>query len=101
MKSYSTAKQDRISYYPLPDEMADVYLRKELAPEQDNEGNTVFVYDEVHFAVSQDITKTQIEDNFDLLFEDAEALNHKEPSLEERLEALEIMELERILGGIL
>ena len=73
-----------VSYYNLPDGMADVYLRRELPIEKDEEGNDVYVYEEVNFKISADITEDNVKDNFDLLFEDAHALDVKEVSLGER-----------------
>lgn len=84
MKSYNTQKMKSVSYYSLPDGMADVYLRRELPIEKDEEGDDVYVYEEVNFKISADITEDEIRDNFDLLFEDAYALDAKEVSLEER-----------------
>ena len=84
MKSYNTQKMKGVSYYSLPDGMVDVYLRRELPIEKDEEGNDVYVYEEVNLKISADITEDEIRDNFDLLFEDAHALDAKEVSLEER-----------------
>lgn len=84
MKSYNTQKMKSVSYYSLPDGMADVYLRRELPTEKDEDGNDVYVYEEVVFKISTDITEDEIRDNFDLLFEDAHTLDKKEVTLEER-----------------
>jgi len=84
MKSYNTQKMKSVSYYSLPDGMAEVYLRRQLPIEKDEEGNDVYVYEEVNFKISADITEDTIKNNFNLLFEDAHALDVKEVSLEER-----------------
>ena len=85
MKSYNTQKMKSVSYYSLPDGMADVYLRRELPVEKGDEENDVFVYDEVNFKISVDITEDEIRDNFDLLFEDAHAMDKKTQTEEELL----------------
>ena len=87
MKSYNTQKMKSVSYYSLPDGMADVYLRRELPTEKDEDGNDIYVYEEVGFKISADIMEDEIRDNFDLLFEDAHALDKKEVTLEERNKA--------------
>lgn len=85
LKSYTNTAMPKISYFVLPDsEMADVYLRKELPPEIDAEGEEVFVYDEVNFKISSDITQQRIEENFELLFNDSKALDERELPLEEK-----------------
>ena len=85
LKSYTNTAMPKISYFVLPDgEMVDVYLRKELPTEVDAEGEGVFVYDEVTFKISRDITQQQIEENFELLFSDSKALDERELLLEEK-----------------
>ena len=100
MKSYNTQKMKSVSYYSLPDGMADVYLRRELPVEKDEEGNDVYVYEEVNFKISTDITEDKIKDNFNLLFEDARALDVKEVSLEERLHMAEETIMFVLMGGM-
>ena len=83
MKSYTNIAMPRISYFVLPDgKMVDVYLRKELPSEVGADGEEVFVYDEVNFRISSDITQQQIEENFELLFNDPNALDERELPLE-------------------
>ena len=85
LKSYTNTVMPKISYFVLPDgKMADVYLRKKLPSEVDAEGEEVFVYDEVTFKISRDITQQQIEENFELLFNDSKALDERELPLEEK-----------------
>ena len=85
MKSYTNMSMPIISYFVLPDcNLVDVYLRKELPSEVDAEGEVVFVYDEVNFKISSDITQQQIEENFELLFNDPNALDEIELPLEEK-----------------
>ena len=85
MKVYASQKMSKTSYYALPDnDMVDVFLRKGLPKETDAEGEEIFVYDEVYFKISKDITQKAIEDNFDLLFNDSKALDEIEPSAVEK-----------------
>lgn len=85
LKSYTNTAMPKVSYFVLPDcEMAVVYLRKELPTEVDAEGEEVFVYDEVTFKISRDITQQQIEENFELLFSKSKALDERELLLEEK-----------------
>ena len=85
LKSYTNTAMPKISYFVHPDgKMVDVYLRKQLPTEVDAEGEVVFVYDEVAFKISRDITQQQIEENFELLFSDSKALDERELPLEEK-----------------
>lgn len=85
LKSYTNTAMPKISYFVLPDgKMVDVYLRKQLPTEVDAEGEVVFVYDEVAFKISRDITQQQIEENFELLFSDSKALDERELPSEEK-----------------
>ena len=88
-KSYNTKPQEPLSYYPLPDGMVDVYLRKPLENEVDAEGNLSYVYDEVYFKISAEVARETISENFNLLFEDAHALDNAEPTLEDRVATTE------------
>ncbi len=97
--SYKDRPHNKVDYYPLPNGYADVYLHKNEKTETDDEGNIQFRAEEVYFQIDQSVTKEQIENNFDYMWNDAEKAI-EEPTLEERIRALETIELERILGGI-
>jgi hypothetical protein len=96
--SYKPVSHDNIEYYVLPNGYADVFLHRNEKTETDEDGNIQYVAEEVYFQVDQSITKEQIEQNFDYMWEDAEN-SPIEPTLEGRLEALESAMLEIILGG--
>lgn len=98
--SYSSKPHNKVDYFPLPNGFADVFLHKNQMTETDEEGNTQYVAEEVYFQIEQTVTKKQIEDNFDYMWKDAEKEKMKEPTIEERLEALELLELERLFGGM-
>ena len=97
--SYKDKKHNKVDYFALPNGYADVFLHKNEFEEVDSEGNTQYVAEEVYFQVEQTITKEQIENNFDFMWNDAENVI-TEPTVEERLQALEMLELERLLGGM-
>ena len=97
--SYKDKKHNKVDYFALPNGYADVFLHKNEFEEVDSEGNTRYVAEEVYFQVEQTITKEQIENNFDFMWNDAENVI-TEPTVEERLQALEMLELERLLGGM-
>lgn len=98
--SYKASSHKSVDYYPLPNGYADVFLHRNEKIETDEEGNKQFVAEEIYFQVEQSMTKEQIELNFDYMWNDSEKIKVKEPTIEERLQALELMELERILGGV-
>lgn len=97
--SYRYKPHNKVDYYPLPNGYADVYLHRNEKIETDDEGNTQYIAEETYFQIEQSVTKEQIESNFDYMWSDAEKVV-EEPTLEERLQALETVELERILGGV-
>ena len=96
--SYSHKTFNSVDYYPLSNGYADVFLHKNERTEIDEEGNTQYIAEEVYFQVDQSVTKEQIEQNFDYMWGDAES-SSIEPTLEERLQALESAMLEIVLGG--
>lgn len=96
--SYKDRPHNKVDYYLLPNGYADVYLHRNEKIETDDEGNVQYVAEEVYFQIEQSVTKEQIESNFNYMWHDAEKVI-EEPTLEERLQALEALELERILGG--
>ena len=97
--SYKDKKHNKVDYFALPNGYADVFLHKNEFEEVDSEGNAQYVAEEVYFQVEQTITKEQIENNFDFMWNDAENVI-TEPTVEERLQALEMLELERLVGGM-
>ena len=97
--SYRDKSHNKVDYFALPNGYADVYLHNNEKVVADEEGNQQYVAEEVYFQVEQSVTKEQIEMNFDFMWDDAEKVI-EEPTLEKRVQALEIMELERIFGGV-
>ena len=97
--SYNSKPHNKVDYFLLPNGYADVFLHKNIKNETDEEGNEVYMADEVYFQIESTVTKEQIEGDFDFWWNDA-TNTIVEPTLEERIQALEIMELKRILGGI-
>lgn len=91
---------NRVDYYPLGNGYADVFLHRNEVQERDEEGSIIYNAEEVYFQIEDTVTKEQIEENFDFMWEDVEKEPTQEPTLEERLQALEVMELERILRGM-
>lgn len=98
-KSYSPKPHNMVDYYKLPNGYADVFMRKNEQTETDEEGNTLYVADEVYFQI-KGVSKEQIEDNFEYMWQDAQ-IKSNAPTAEERLEALETAVLDMILGGIM
>lgn len=96
--SQSFKPHNQVDYYPLPNGYADVFLHRNEETEKDDDDNTIYIAEEVYFQVAQSVTKEDIEENFDYMWNDAEVIT-KEPSAEERLEALERAMLDLILGG--
>lgn len=96
--SRSPQPHNKIDYYPLPNGYADVFLHRNETTEKDDEGNIIYIAEEVYTQVDQTLTKEKIEENFDYLWNDAETLVVDEATTEERLKALESAMLEIILG---
>lgn len=91
---------NRVDYYPLGNGYVDVFLHRNEMQETDIEGNINYKVEEAYFQIEDTVTKEIIEENFDFMWSDVEKEPTQEPTLEERLQALEVMELERILGGM-
>lgn len=89
-----------IDYYPLPNGKADVFLYRNQTVEVGEEGEEQYVVDKVYFQVEQSTTKEYIEENFEIYWENKGRIIINKPTLEERIEVLEMLELERIFGGI-
>lgn len=96
-------KPDKIQYMPLPDGMADVWLRKNIEKqtgEMDSAQYTYYEADEVYFRTND--TKAQIESDFEKYFEE----NLPKPpkpvvSDSERIAALEaaVLDLAEVLAN--
>lgn len=97
-KSYSPRPHNQVDYHKLSNGYADVFMHKNEASEEDEEGNLIYVADEVYFQVTQDVTKEEIEANFKYMWQDAQIKSYA-PTAEERLEVLEAALLDMILGG--
>lgn len=66
MKAHFTEQPGSIMYMPLPKGGADVWLRKNIAEEHDDEGNTFYTADEVYFRTNE--PKETIEADFEEYF---------------------------------
>lgn len=101
--THSCKPLNSVDYYPLRDGMAQVYMRKNFRTESDEDGNLIHIADEVTFKINQDVTKAEIEQNFEYMWSDAEKIDYR-PSLEEQLEvqarAIEDLTM-LVLGGAL
>lgn len=84
--SRSSNPHDSVGYFPLSNGKVDVFLRRNEKAETDDEGNTVYVAEEVYFQVEESVTKKQIETDFNHYWNRTQAL---QPNSEERLEAIE------------
>ncbi|MEC1778395.1 hypothetical protein [Schinkia azotoformans] len=69
--SRSSKPQNKVDYFALPNGFADVFMRRNEITETDDEGNVNYVSEEVYFQIDKSVTKQQIEDNFDLMWNDA------------------------------
>lgn len=96
--SQSYKSHNQVDYYPLPNGYADVFLHRNEIEELDEDGNEIYIAEEVYMQVDQTLTKEKIEENFNYLWEDADTIM-TEPTAEERLKVLEEAMLEIILGG--
>lgn len=80
--SYRYKPHNKVDYFPLPNGYADVFLHKNERTEVDGDGNNQYVAEEVHFQIEQSVTKEQIEENFNFMWNDAENIKI-EATLEE------------------
>lgn len=74
------AEPERIMYMPLPDGCADVWLRKNIRSETDEDGTEGWVADEVYLHTEK--SRDEIARDFDTYFE-------PERTAEQRIESLE------------
>ena len=92
MKAYYNQEPETVSYMPLPDGRADVWLRKNIAETTDEEGRPVWEADEVYFRTNLD--QGSILAEFDELFLNGGETGSDEepvgkPTVEDRLDAIE------------
>lgn len=104
MKTQFSQKPEKIQYMPLPDGMADVWLRKNIAKvtvENDGvEPYEVYEADEVYFRTND--TKVQIEADFEKYFSENLPKSPKPVVSEsERIAALEaaVLDLAEVLAN--
>lgn len=83
------------------DKLAIVTFYEEVKEKQSEEG-LVFEYESYELPILIDQVES-IEQNYKYLLSLAknQSINYKKPSIEERLEAVERMQLESIMGGLL
>ena len=82
--SYSSKPHDTVGYFPLPNGKVDIFLHRNETIEQDEDGNDVYVAEEVYFQTDASVTKEHIEKNFELMW-NKEENPPVEPTVEERL----------------
>lgn len=97
--SHKPIPHNKVDYYLLPNGYADVFLHRNEIAQTDEEDNLIYVAEEVYFQIESSVTKEQIEQNFNYMWDDAEKEVFTEPTEKERLEALEQAMLELVLGG--
>ncbi len=91
---------NRVDYYVLGNGYADVFMHRNETQEVDDEGNIIYKAEEVYYQIEDSISKEQIEDNFDFMWEDAEEEKTQEPTLDERLQMAEDTILFMLMGGM-
>ncbi len=79
--SRSYKQHNPVDCYILPNGKKDVFLHKNETTELDEEGNTIYVAEEVYFQTEK--PKEEIENNFDFYWENGEK-TIKIPTLEEQ-----------------
>ncbi len=94
-------------FYIRKTELGNSYIKlrkniQEKEVEYEEGADVIYEYDEVEVVVANRVNLAEyIVEYFDELFEmGLEGEGPPEPTMEERLQVLEIMELERILGGM-
>lgn len=95
MTTQFSAKPNPILYMPH-NGIADVWLRKNIRKELDEDGNEMWIADEKY--LKTDLSKEEVEERFDELFITPEDSN---VSLEERIDTLEnvILELMEVINN--
>ena len=94
MKTESTTKLNTVDYYKLPNGKVDVFLRKNFDSYK-SEDVEVFTCDEKIIQVDKSISKETIENNFEHYWQE----NHREKTVEEKLEEFELL-FNEMLGVI-
>ena len=94
----SPIKLESVSYYPLPKtNKVDVFLRKDFDTYVNDEGETVHTCKEKLIQVYAEVTKQEIEENFERYWN---PLKIADVSLEERVEDVEnVINMLLGLGG--
>lgn len=87
-----------ISYMPLPDGLADIRLCVNIRETEDAEGNPGWECDENYFR--SDMTEEYVTEHFDELLDYVPPVPQQEPTLEDRVAALEA-EKEMLLECVL
>lgn len=95
-KAYYTEKPNKITYMPLPNGFADVWLRENIRTASDSEGNDGWECDEVYLRTV--LSEKEVAQKFDELFEKGSHVPVA-VGLEERVDALEsaVTELVEVL----
>lgn len=70
--SYKDKPHNRVDYFPLPNGFADVFLHRNEKIEIGEDGDRIYVAEEVCFQIEQSATKEFIEQNFEYMWDDAE-----------------------------
>ena len=82
------SQPEPIQYMPLPGtDMADVWLRKNITAPEEGVEDACWTADEVYFRTV--LSKAEIQEHFDTLFERDGLLTDPEPTPEERMAELE------------
>ena len=100
MKVQGSKYPDLIWIKTINNGLATVRLRKNITETTDEEGNTIYEYDEVEVRLANRDNLTQyIENNFDAIFEQGLINEQKpnEPTEQERISALEDV-IQNLLG---
>jgi len=87
--SYKDQPHKKINYYPIRNNTADVFLHKNETVEKDEEGNKIYKAEEVYFNVKREITKENIELNFESFWENEGISKSEHLSEVERIAQLE------------
>ena len=87
--SYKDQPHKKINYYPIQNNMADVFLHKNETFEIDEEGKKTYKAEEVYFNVKREITKENIELNFESFWENEGIAKVNYPDTAERVDELE------------
>lgn len=87
--SYKDKPHNKVDYYSLPSGLVDVFLHKNEVVELDEDDNKVFIAEETYFQVNKSTTKKDIEENFNLYWENKGGIKPTELSQGERISMLE------------